>query len=262
MDPLAVPERIARDGDWHANPGWGVRAIRYAKEQGADVILHLGDFGYDFNERLLTQLTEQLETCQVPLLFVDGNHENFDVLLQYPVEDNGLRKLTDWIWHIPRGFRWEWDTVRFIGLGGAHSIDRKYRTAGVSWWWQERLTEADIEFAISGGTADVMISHDCPMGVRIPGIAETAHQWDPDELHRSRDHQRRVLLVVDEVRPRFIWHGHFHKYYRQVADLGYGAMRVTGLDCDGSTQAQNIDVVALSTLKATLGEARNSNVWA
>ncbi len=42
-DPLAEPSRIAFAGDWHENASWAASAIAYAKDHGADVIVHLGD---------------------------------------------------------------------------------------------------------------------------------------------------------------------------------------------------------------------------
>lgn len=255
MEPLATPGRIAFAGDWHANPGWARKAIAYAHGEDADVILHLGDFGYHFFPNFLDPVTELLQEFQLPLLFVDGNHENFDTLYQYPVdEQTGLRQLTDWIWHLPRGFRWSWDGVRFLALGGAHSIDRKMRTPGQSWWFQETITDADVDVAVSGGETDVLISHDCPTGVTIPGIAEGEWRWDLQELTSSKVHQLQLRRVVDAVQPLFIWHGHFHVDYRLNVDFGYGKVRVAGLDCDEGTRQKNIEVISLSDLKDALGE--------
>lgn len=255
MDPLATPEHIAFAGDWHANPGWAKKAVTHAASLHADVIVHLGDFGYHFNDQFLEPVNEILSYYKLPLLFVDGNHENFDVLYQYPVDaDTGLRQITPWIWHLPRGFRWEWDGVRFLALGGAHSIDRKGRTPGTSWWYQEAVTDADVELAVTGGPVDVLVSHDCPTGVIIPGIAQGEWRWDPDELTASKVHQLQLRRVVDEVQPRYIWHGHFHVNYREFVDFGYGNVRVAGLDCDEATRAENIELVELVELRIALGE--------
>ena len=135
--PLTTPTRIAFAGDWHENAVYAQRAIRYARKQNADVLVHLGDFGYSFSDHFVNTVTRDLGRAGMPLLFVDGNHEDHPKLNQYPVEANGLRKVTDRVWHLPRGFRWQWDGVRFLALGGAHSVDRPYRTAGVSWWSEE-----------------------------------------------------------------------------------------------------------------------------
>ena len=164
---------IAFAGDWHMNARWVPTAVRHAAEQGADVIVHLGDFGYTFRAEFLQSLQRALDEAGLVLLFIDGNHENFAALLSLPVGANGLRRLTDRIWHLPRGFRWTWGGVRFLALGGAHSVDQPWRRLGTSWWPEEVLSEQDVAAAVAGGPADVLVSHDCPAGVAIPGWAPT-----------------------------------------------------------------------------------------
>jgi hypothetical protein len=140
--------------------------------------------------------------------------------------------------------------VRWLALGGAHSVDRPWREPGVSWWREETVTDADVDRAVTGGPADVLICHDCPAGVPIPGLEESAHLWPAEELVAANAHRARVRTVVDAVRPRAIWHGHFHRRYAAAADLGYGPVTVNGLDCDGSTLDRNVEVVSLDELRA------------
>jgi predicted phosphodiesterase len=253
-NPLAIPTRIAFAGDWHENAPWAAKAIKYAKDQGADVILHLGDFGYSYSRRFLRDVGAAALFQQLPVLFVDGNHENFDRLNNYPVGDDGLRQITDNVWHLPRGFRWQWNELRFLALGGAHSVDRPYRTPGVSWWPEEVLTEEQVNHAISGGPADVLIAHDCPAGVRIPGIDDRVGPppFSPMEILRSDEHRQLLRRVVDAVRPSWVWHGHYHVAYDTVADLDYGDVRVTGLNCDETAIGQNVAVINLADLASGL----------
>jgi hypothetical protein len=247
-DPLATPARVAFAGDWHANTRWGIAAIQYAAEQGAEAIVQLGDFGYEFRAAFLDGLERALQRTGLRLLFVDGNHEDFPTLLRYPVRDNGLRRLSDRVWHLPRGFRWVWGGVRWLALGGAHSVDRPWREPGISWWHQEAITDDDIARAVAGGPADILVAHDCPAGVDIPGLAESAHLWPAEELVAANAHRAQLRRVVDAVRPRTIWHGHFHRRYSAVADLGYGPVTAHGLDCDGSTFDGNVSVLTLDEI--------------
>jgi Icc-related predicted phosphoesterase len=246
-DPLATPNRIAFAGDWHANIHWALSAIKYAAEQGADVIVHLGDFGYRYNAEFLRRVSKELAYRGLHILFVDGNHEDFPILLRYRVHENGLRKLTNQIYHLPRGFRWQWDGITFLALGGAYSVDRKWRVPGTSWWKEEELTPEDVQHAIDGGPVDIFVSHDCPTGVPIPDLNDDAFPFI--ELVRAEEHRTLVRQVVDEVCPRRIFHGHYHRDYQVTVDLGYGPVVVTGLDCDGLALARNVQVVDLAELK-------------
>lgn len=97
---LCPPSRTAIAGDWHADTEYAVAAIEHAAKRGATVLLHLGDFGYNFTDDYLTALDDALDRCIV-LGFVDGNHENFDRLLSWPVDADGLRCLRERIVHLP-----------------------------------------------------------------------------------------------------------------------------------------------------------------
>jgi len=245
-----APERIAFAGDWHANTAWARSAIRYAADAGADIIVQLGDFGYDYPASYVEGVDTALREADLQLWFVDGNHEAFPILLRYPVLGHGRRRLTDRIWHLPRGHRWSWAGVSFLALGGAHSVDRTWREPGTSWWREEALTEEDITVATAGGPADVLVSHDCPSGVEIPGLDDTAHLWPPAELVAAADHRDRLRTVVDAVRPGQIWHGHYHRRYDARADLGYGSVQVHGLHCDGWYLEENVVVVVPDELRS------------
>lgn len=246
-NPLATPERIAFAGDWHANTAWAREAIWHAQENGADVIVQLGDFGYHFRPAFLAALTDVLAVTELPLLFVEGNHENHKWLLSKPIAHNGLRPLSEWIWHIPRGFRWTWAGTRFVGLGGAHSVDGIWRReSGDLWQREERITEEQAAAVAAGGRADVLIAHDCPAGIDIPGLEP--NQFPEIEILRAAEHREILRGVVDAVQPTAIWHGHYHVEHWQTVDLGYGPVTVNGLNCDGKKINANVKVVALTDL--------------
>lgn len=249
-DPLAEPQRIAFAGDWHQNTDYAEHAIAHAREQDANVVLHLGDFGYNFTRPFLDGVTQALRAVGLSLLFVDGNHENFTRLYRYPVGPDGLRQLTDRIRHLPRGFRWQWAGVRFLALGGAHSVDRPYRQAGVSWWKEEAISDADVARVAEGGLADVLVSHDCPAGVVIPGIDDRTSPppFPPLEIIRANEHRQILRSAIDPVRPSTVWHGHYHVSYDATTDLGWGPVVVHGLDCDGGPLDENVRVVDVTSL--------------
>lgn len=256
-DPLTTPEKIAFAGDWHANMSWARTAIEYAADQGAEVLVHTGDFGYTFNPRFVTSVSVTAAMWNLPVLFVDGNHENFPWLLRQRVGENGLRQLAPMLWHIPRGFRWTWGGVRFLGLGGAHSVDGIWRRkSGDLWFKEECITTAQAYEVSAAGETDVLISHDCPAGVDIPGLDDDAHLFPQIEIMLANEHQQLLRGVVDAVRPALIWHGHYHRRYTAGPDLGWGRIAVNGLHCDGSSMEENVDVVELDMIDAMVTASR------
>lgn len=250
-NPLTTPRRLAIAGDWHGDTAWACKAVWAAQERGANVIAHLGDFGYQFHPGFLLRLHEALSVAGIPLMFIDGNHDDHQWLAQLPVGRNRLRKLTDWIWHIPRGFRWRWGTLRFCGLGGAHSVDGIWRRqGGLMWQKEERITEEQATMVKGGGWCDVLFAHDCPAGVPIPHLHP--EDFPQIEILRAEEHRQLLREVVDAVRPRAIWHGHYHIRYEQPINFGYGPVKVTGLADNGSSIGDNLQIVDLEDLAAGL----------
>lgn len=243
-----TPARIAIAGDWHANTDYGVEAVLHAGRRHADVIVHLGDFGYNFTDPYLDGLESALEAQDLVLGFVEGNHENFDRLLARSVTQDGLRPLRERIVHLPRGLRWQWGTTRCLAVGGAYSIDRFLRTEHTSWWQQELITDADVRSVVAGGRADVMFCHDCPSGIAVPGMERDRYGYPESALMASEDNRLRLREIVDGVRPRRLWHGHFHHRYQALLDGGSYRTVVDGLGRDKDPIDNNMVVIDLSAL--------------
>jgi predicted phosphodiesterase len=246
IDPVAAPARIAVAGDWHGSAAWARKACDHARDQGAEVLLHVGDFGYQF----IPWFLDAVDGAELPVWFVDGNHDDHDWLARQPVDPDGRRQLSEYVWHLPRGFRWTWDGVQFLACGGAYSVDRGWRVLGSSWWAGETISDDDVARCVAGGRADVLLSHDAPSGFVIPTIDDrgTPAPFPPFALAESGRHRQQLRRVVDAVRPSVVLHGHYHHAYAADVDLGYGQVRVIGLDCDESTMASNVRVVDFDPL--------------
>jgi len=266
------PGRIIIAGDWHGNTKWALHVIWMAKEVLADedprVILHLGDFGIwpgPAGREYRDQVTMALEQADADLLFVDGNHEDFTRLaaeehsqLSAELESgppppgpvpvgSGLRGLKARVSWLPRGYRWSWHGRTWLALGGGVSVDRAIRTEGENWWPQEEITSEQAACVIADGAADVMVTHDCPSGVRH-SFPPPPSFWDARDLARSDAHRERLQQIVDAVRPSHLMHGHLHRSYQRMCDFGYGPVEVTGLDCDEGDGA-NWAVLDVRTMK-------------
>ncbi len=242
------PDKVMIAGDWHGSGHWGQAAIHHAHKGGAKAIVHAGDFGFGWvdhaTDRYLRFLHQNLEECDLTLYWVDGNHENHDAIQearQGSREPMVLNTHYPRIIHLPRGYRWEWNGKTWMAVGGAVSVDRLLRTEGKSWWAGEVLSDEDVEFASRPGSVDYIVSHDCPYGVDIPGIGpwDKGGDWPPFILLESEDHRRQLKKVVDAVKPKAIFHGHYHrKYHNLYRGEGFDSL-VVGLDCDGSSLEEN-----------------------
>ena len=106
-------------------------------------------------------------------LFVDGNHENFSLLNQYPVELwNGgkVHRVTDHVIHLMRGQLFTLDGCKIFTMGGGASGDVEFRTEGVSWWPEELPSDEEYEEArrnldAHGWAIDYVLTHCAPTSI-------------------------------------------------------------------------------------------------
>lgn len=205
-------------GDWHGNWPQAETVIRHAHAEGIDTIFQVGDFGIWKNDKpFLNRCEALLKQWNIELYFIDGNHEDFPRLYEKKVLDDGTRYVRDHITHIPRGYRWEWGGLTFLALGGAASIDRKFRVTGRSWWLEELITVEDILTAQSGGPVDVMFTHDSP-STAPNSVTDDFHgqlgamkYFGVDSVAQCTDHRERLAEVTNVTTPRLLFHGHYHK---------------------------------------------------
>ena len=236
------PNRVVIAGDWHGNSKWACHVVGMAARllQGEDrpLILHLGDFGIWPGEGGRGYLGAVRRACAehgVEVRFVDGNHEDFTQLEGLRISGEAARgpatPADETVRWLPRGSRWRWHGRTWLALGGGVSLDRAIRREGLTWWPEEEVTEEEAARVIKAGPADVMITHDCPSGVRH-SFPPPPPFWDARDLARNDAHRDRLQKVVQAVRPTWLVHGHLHRAYRRTSNLGYGPVEVTGLDCD------------------------------
>lgn len=114
-----------------------------------DFVIILGDFGLFWNNPPLDQELEELaklEAMPWTTLFLDGNHENFDLLDSLPEEKKfgapaGIA--APHVFHLKRGYVYSIGGRKCFAFGGAKSLDRDGRTAGKSWWRREIPSEEE-----------------------------------------------------------------------------------------------------------------------
>lgn len=245
-----MSETVLLVGDIHGEAGWVKCVCRIAKKYEVDHILQLGDFGfwphYPQGERFLADTVHLLEHNDLHMHWIDGNHENHDVLVNKK-HVGGVWTLGDRLHHLERGHRWEWGGKKFLACGGAYSIDKHRRIEGESWWDGETITEADL---LRCGTdpVDILATHDAPWGA--PNVIGPNTAGDKDSFPVSAANRQRVAALCDAVRPRLLVHGHYH--HRNTAM--YQSTRVEGFDMGmregrGGGGYDSFGVLNLGTLK-------------
>lgn len=203
-----------------------------------DYVIICGDFGgiWAGDEQQEKKL-DSLSLLPFTILFADGNHENYDLLNDYPVMEwhgGQIQTIRHNVLHLMRGQIYEIDGKSFFVMGGAacHDLwnsvldmedsdfEAKYfrlrhkgeffRIKGLSWWEQELPTDATLEQAWNnlcahGKTVDYVISHCAPTTIQEKICRKlNNHTYKPDRL--TQFHQR----VYNECKFEKWFCGHYH----------------------------------------------------
>lgn len=245
-------------GDTHGNIRWLNAIYETAAGNGIDRIFVVGDFGYWEHEEegiaFLDVLQELAVESGIDLYWLDGNHENHRLLREKYTERNeeGFIPIRENIFYAPRGQRWTWDGVRFLALGGAASIDKAYRTEGISWWPEEELTQAEIDPILANDEpVDIMLTHDKPL------FADP--KWGRPVFEFLLPNQEKIQQVMDVVKPTLLIHGHLHYRYNDCMVRDGYVTNVVALAHDGEYFPDTHMVIDLANQPGRDGETYEYN---
>ena len=226
---------IYATGDLHGNslrfqPQYFPEQSEMTKD---DYMIVCGDFGCVWNgDKSDDPQLDRLEALPFTVLFVDGNHENFDALNEHPLEQwhgGRVNKIRPHVIHLMRGQAFELQGCTFFTMGGAQSHDiadgildmdspdfyerydsmrrnrGQFRINHISWWAQEmpseeEYAEARKNLAKVDWAVDYVITHCAPTSI---ALMENRHnEADP------------LTDFLQEVKERAHYHywlfGHYH----------------------------------------------------
>ena len=139
-------------GDTHGNIDYDkLLSLKEKKLSYDDYLIICGDCGIVWSKSTFPVFLKLYNDIGCTIIFVDGNHENFRMINEFPVvEYKGARmhKIDEHIYHVMRGEIMTLENKTFLCLGGAVSIDRYLRTPNISWWEEENITDEDIDNAV------------------------------------------------------------------------------------------------------------------
>lgn len=241
-------------GDWHGNHIEAHRVVKHAVEHNVGIILHLGDFGIHKNDKpYLEKLQKDLHDANIHLFFIDGNHEDFPRLYDKKKLPDGTRFVRNNISYLPRGYRFSINGVTFLAMGGAASVSRRFLRQGMSWWPEELITDEDVERGSAGGYADVMLCHDSPYSAPNLIVDDVMNSIKAEKrFHREHmlvclEHRKQLDRVVQAVRPKWLFHGHYHKYMRGVFGYAGSDQKTTVIGLDQGKASLPIHTMLLTS---------------
>ena len=199
-----------------------------------DTVIIAGDFGgVWFGDSRDDETLDWLENLPFTLVFVCGNHENYDALERYPVAEwhgGKIHRIRPHVLHLMHGQIFELEGYCFFTMGGAKSHDiedgvlepgspdferrlimlqrkpgAKYRVNHISWWAQElpsdeEYAEARRNLEQRNWQVDYIITHCAPTSIVR---RESRH----NEADRLTDF---LQEIQDKTDYRYWLFGHYH----------------------------------------------------
>ena len=142
---------IAFVGDTHGDFGIFHRISNDLVPRDVQVI-QVGDFGVVPN---LVTKWKRVKQFDKPIFFIDGNHEYFPLLTTCKKPS----AIAEGLVYVPRGTVLEIDGIKIGFCGGGLSIDRRIRTPGFDWFFEEAITRKDVQKFYSVGKLDLLVTH-------------------------------------------------------------------------------------------------------
>lgn len=145
------------------------------KLRRGDTLIICGDFGFIWDDsRREKSVIKKIAGKSYTVAFLDGCHENFDLLEKYPITEwNGgkARIIAGNLVHLMRGQVYTIEGKKIFTFGGGHSQDFDFRRSGDNWWKREKpaheeIIEAIDNLKLNDNTVDYVITHEPPVSLK------------------------------------------------------------------------------------------------
>lgn len=236
-------------GDCHANferfAQWN-----FPEQDGMsrdDYVIICGDFGGIWHDNPNERYNlSKLEQMPFTILFVDGNHENFDRLREFSIVNfhgGKAHKIADNIFHLMRGYVFTLCGKKFFVFGGGashdiqdgildpaafenendflfeyHKMEREgkmFRVKNYSWWEEEIPNEEEMERGLQ-----TLNEYDHKVNYVI---THSAPQTIAEKISKRFSDADKLTLYLDDVSKQLQFDkwffGHYHTY--KIIDQKY-----------------------------------------
>jgi hypothetical protein len=145
------------------------------KLKKGDTLIICGDFGFIWNNsREEQRILKKLGKKKYNICFIDGTHENFELLDKYEVSEwrgGKVKRISGNLYYLCRGQLYEIDGLNVFAMGGGESPDFDIRMENNTWSRAEIPTKKELLEAArvidkSGGSIDIVVTHEPPLKIK------------------------------------------------------------------------------------------------
>ncbi|MEI6579375.1 MAG: metallophosphoesterase [Eubacteriales bacterium] len=161
-------------GDTHGDYS-RFRQPKLKKLNKGDTIIVCGDFGFIWEDTKAEQkIIKKLGKKKYNVCFIDGTHENFDLLYKYRISEwNGgkVHRINGNLYHLMRGQMFKIDGLKIFTMGGGESPDIDLRFENSNWSRLEipnkdELLQGAQCLEDAGCKADIIVTHEPPLKIK------------------------------------------------------------------------------------------------
>ena len=188
-----------------------------------DIVIVCGDMGCLWEPKFDRYIQHYWEAQPYTVVWIDGNHENFDELKEFPIEEKmggKVQHIYENVWHLCRGETFNFYGKTFYAMGGASSHDKAIRKEGKNWWKEELPTRTEVNKYVykleENKVVDYIITHSVPDDF-LPYISSyfehdivtnllqviyenvSYKHWYSGHYHLDRDLYDNVTLIYDKI---------------------------------------------------------------
>lgn len=169
------------------------------------LVVHCGDQGLGFiggGERDILKYNEWFKARNIEFIGIAGNHDHpifFDGSINFShfkaLKNYTILKINDEIWQF---------------VGGAISVDRKFRVEGRD-YWRDEVFVLDESKAVK---CDVLVTHSCPEWIGPASKGGFVEPFFDKDIHLKselQDERKKISRLYDVCQPKKAFMGHMHR---------------------------------------------------
>lgn len=161
---------ICVTGDMHGDLS-RFKDKKIKKLKKGDFLIVCGDFGFVWDgSKREKRILKKIGKKRFYTLFVEGCHENYDLLDEYPEEEfcgGKVSVISGRLMRLRRGNMFDLQGNKFFAFGGGQTKEIDIRRESNTWFEQELPSAAELRNSINvlkenGNEADYIITHEPP----------------------------------------------------------------------------------------------------